>query len=181
MDYSSILQALQQASLFDLYRLRVGIDNMLDQPDRLQRVRQRMQPGMTITWFDGRQNRLTEAIVEEVQRTNVHVRDKEGGKKWRLPLYMVNLAGADTDIHAGSGAEKLDKNQLKVGDAVGYRDRQNREVYGTLVQLNPKTATVVTRTGERWRVSYGMLFKVMDGEGRHEPDAGWIEGEILQS
>ncbi|MBF0631031.1 MAG: hypothetical protein HQL89_08585 [Magnetococcales bacterium] len=35
MNYSEILHALQGASLFDLYRLRVGIDGMLDQPERL--------------------------------------------------------------------------------------------------------------------------------------------------
>ncbi|MBF0163706.1 MAG: hypothetical protein HQL97_13465 [Magnetococcales bacterium] len=181
MDYSSILQALQQASLFDLYRLRVGIDNMLDQPERLQTVRHQLRPGMTIAYFDSRRNGLTEAIVEEVQRTNVHVIDKEGGRKWRIPLYMINLAGAETDIHVRAASEKLDKNRLKVGEAIGYHDRQNREVYGTIVQLNQKSATVVTRTGERWRVSYGLLFKVMDGEGRQERDAGWIEGEILPS
>ncbi|MBF0192552.1 MAG: hypothetical protein HQL99_15655 [Magnetococcales bacterium] len=181
MDYSAVLQALQNASLFDLFRLRAGIDNMLDQPDRLQQVRRCLKPGMTISYFNSRQNRLMDAVVEEVQRTSVHVFDKTSGQKWRIPLYMINMDGTDTDIHAHDRSEKLDKNQLKVGDTIGYHDRQNREVYGTILQLNQKTATVLTSTDERWRVSYGLLFRVMDGEGRHASDAGLIEGEIIKT
>ncbi|MEO5347976.1 MAG: hypothetical protein H7834_16610 [Magnetococcus sp. YQC-9] len=179
MDYSALLQALQTATLFDLYRLKIGIDGMLDQPERLAQVKRHLQPGMLISYFNGRKNRLADAEVIEVQRTNVLVLDKTDGQRWSIPLCAVNLAGVDTDIHPRQGQEWLDKTQLKVGDSIGYHDRQNREVYGTILQLNQKTATVLTSTGERWRVPYRLLFKIMDGEGRHETDAGLIEGEIL--
>ncbi|MBF0341693.1 MAG: hypothetical protein HQL95_12140 [Magnetococcales bacterium] len=180
MDYSSILHELQNASLFDLYRLKVGIDGMLDQPERLAQIKQHLQPGMMISYFNGRKNRLADAEIMEVQRTNALVLDKTDGQRWTIPLYSVNLASVDTDVHPHQGQNRLDKNQLKVGDSIGYRDRQNREVYGTILQLNQKTATVLTSTGERWRVSYSLLFKIMDGEGRQEADAGLIEGEILE-
>jgi len=181
MDYSSILQALQQATPFDLFRLQVGIGNLLDQPGRLQAIKRRLKPGMTISYFNTRQNRLMEAMIEEVQRTSVHVQDKTSGQRWSIPLYTINLDGADTDIHACNSSEKMDKNQLKTGDPIGYHNRKHQEVYGTILQLNPKTATVLTSKGERWRVPYNLLFKVMDGEKGHETQtAGLIEGEILQ-
>ena len=35
-------------------------------------------------------------------------------------------------------------------------------------QLNPKTASIITREGTRWRVSYSHLFKIMDAAASQE-------------
>jgi hypothetical protein len=45
---------------------------------------------------------------------------------------------------------------------VGFINRQNVALYGTVVKLNDKTASIKLFTGERWRVSYNMLFYVVD-------------------
>ncbi|MBF0148053.1 MAG: hypothetical protein HQL84_14680 [Magnetococcales bacterium] len=180
MNYSEILHALQGASLFDLYRLRVGIDGMLDQPERLLPVRRQLHPGMEISYFSGKDNKQVDAVVEGVHRVSVHVRDKADGKKWSVPLYAVNLSGANTDIHPRQGQTRLDKNLLKVGESVGFHDRHNRERYGKILQLNQKTASLLTNDGMRWRVAYGLLFKVMEAEGYQEPEIGLIEGEIIK-
>lgn len=79
MDYSEILHALQSASPFDLYRLRMGIDGMLDQPERMLPIKRQLRPGMTISYFSGRKNRLVDAVVEEVQRT------------WCIPFWMSTI------------------------------------------------------------------------------------------
>lgn len=181
MDYSAILHALQSATPFDLYRLRMGIDGMLDQPERLLPIRRQLRPGMEISYFSGRENRLVEAVVEEVHRMNVHVRDKAAGKRWSIPLYAVNLGQVNADLHPQHGQTRLERNQLQVGASIGFHDRDQRECYGTILQLNPKTATILTRSGERWRVAYALLFKVMEGSGRQEPEVGLIEGEILEA
>ena len=180
MDYTQLLHELQQASLFDLFRLKTGIGQMLDQPDRIAAVKRQLCLGQEITYFDRDENRLIPAVVEEIQRTRLLVRNKEDGKRWNIYFYMVNLAGVDTDIHSHSGQKRLDKNQLKVGESIGFRDRDHRERYGTIQQLNQKTASILTTEGTRWRVAYSLLFRVMDGDGHREPDAGLIEGEILQ-
>ena len=180
MDYSEILHALHTASLFDLYRLRMGIDGMLDQSERLLPIKRQMRPGMAISYFSGRENRLVDAVVEEVQRTCVYARDKADGKRWSIPFYAINLAGVDTDIHPHHGQKRLDNNQLKVGESVGFHDREHRERYGTILQLNQKTASILTTEGTRWRVAYSLLFKVMDTEGRREADVGLIEGEMVE-
>jgi hypothetical protein len=177
MDYTQLLNELEQASLFDLHRLQAGIEKMLDQPDKLAAIKRHLQPGMAITYFEERENRLIPATVEEIQRTNLVVRNTEDGRRWKIRLCMVNLDRVDTDIHSQQG--QVDRNKLKVGDLVGFHDKNQQEQYGEVVRLNPKTVTILTKFGIKWRVTYSFLFKVMDGEGGEVEDAGLIEGEVL--
>jgi len=51
---------------------------------------------------------------------------------------------------------------LKVGDAVGFRARQNQDKYGPVVALNQKTATILTQDNQKWRVAYQFLFPVIE-------------------
>ncbi|MBF0340973.1 MAG: hypothetical protein HQL95_08445 [Magnetococcales bacterium] len=171
MDYSAILDALQHATPFDLYRLQLGIDGMLEQPERIQQLRQQMRPGQEITYLSNRENRLVAATIDAVQRTQLHVTDKETGKRWRIPLYAVNLAGVGVDLKTASARTPLTRNHLRVGESVGFLDRENREIYGVIQQLNPKTASLLTNQGVRWRVGYAWLFKITDGT--------IIEGNLL--
>ena len=179
MDYSQLLHELQQATLFDLFRLQTGIGQMMDQPDRIAAVKRQLRIGQEITYFDQGQNRLIPAVVEEIQRTRLLVRNKEDGKRWNIYFYMVNLAGVNTDIHPHRGQKRLDKQQLQVGESIGYLDREHREQYGTILQLNQKTASILTTEGARWRVPYSLLYRVMDGDGQRVEDVGLLEGEIL--
>jgi hypothetical protein len=179
LNYTQLFNELEQASLFDLYRLRVGIGKMLDQPARIKAIKSRLRLDMEITYFDETENRLIPAIVEEFQRTRLLVRNISDGKKWKVPFYMVNIDGVDTDIHADQG--QVDRNTLKVGDIVGYRDRQQREQYGQIIRLNPKTVTLhIMKDGAEWRAPYNLLFKVVDGEGGQVQDDGLIEGQVIE-
>ena len=65
---------------------------------------------------------------------------------------------------------------IKVGDTVGFQDRQNNDVYGEVIRLNQKTATIVTNSGAKWRVAYAYLNLIIDGEQRFP---NLIEGEII--
>ncbi|MBF0141667.1 MAG: hypothetical protein HQL74_15500 [Magnetococcales bacterium] len=182
MNYSEMIQALQNATSFDLYRLQSGITALLDDPQRLQDIKRRLRVGMDVSFFNARENRLMDTVLHSISRTKVTLREKETGGLWTAPLYALNLDGANTDIHATSGGSSrhpLDKNRLKVGDWVGFHDRNNRELYGTIRQLNAKTASLVTTDGQKWRVSYALLFTVVEAHGRHEPEPLTIEGEIV--
>ena len=82
---------------------------------------------------------------------------------WSIPFGAVNVEGVETDIGVGTaGSHGLDRSRLKVGDAVGFRDRQNQDRYGRVLALNQKTATILTGDGQRWRVAYQFLFSVID-------------------
>ncbi|MBF0370574.1 MAG: hypothetical protein HQL52_14065 [Magnetococcales bacterium] len=164
MDYSKLFQELQDATLFDLYRIQVGIDKMLDQPERLQAVKNRLRPGMEIVYFDEGNNHPVRGEVVELRRTRLVVRSLEDNKQWLIRFHMIDLDGVDTSIHTSQKPDKLDRNQLSVGDRIGFYDRKRQEHYGKILRLNQKSVTILTKAGTRWRVAYALLFRVMDGE-----------------
>ena len=57
----------------------------------------------------------------------------------------------------------LTKNEIQIGDVVGFVDRSGVEQSGEVERLNQKTATVESRQGG-WQVPYSMLHKVIDQE-----------------
>jgi len=162
MDYTFIIDELRAASLFDLFRLRAAISEQLEDPQRIDQVRRRLRPGMPINYFDEAQNRLIEATVRELHRTRLLVENRHDLERWSIPFGAVNIDGVDTDIRAATEQQALDRSRLKVGDAVGFRDRQNQDKYGQVVALNQKTATILTSDQQRWRVAYQFLFPVID-------------------
>ena len=161
MDYSMILKELNKASLFDLFRLQVAIDQQLVNPSRIREVRKLLKPGMEISYFEPTENRLIDATIISLRQSRLVVENKHDGKRWSINFYMVNLDRVATDI---STHQVIDRTQLKVGDSVGFYNRENRETYGKVIKLNQKTATVLVSDGSRWRVSYQLLFKLIDIE-----------------
>ena len=162
MNYNAILEALNQASLFELYRLNAAIRNQLRDPARTRKVKQALRVGQTITWFDDQENRLVEARLLEINRTRALVQNIGDGERWSIQFGAINVDGQDAEI-AAHGRRKLDRNSLRVGDRVAFKDRHGHERFGEVVKLNPKSAAVMVGT-VRWRVSYGLLMPVIDGD-----------------
>jgi len=162
MDYTSIIEGLRVASLFDLFRLRAALTMQLEDPQRIEQVRARLRPGMPLTYFDEVQNRLVEASVIELRRTRLLVENRHDHTRWSIPFGAVNVDQVETDLRTAAAPQGLERSRLKVGDAVGFRDRQNQDRYGQVLALNPKTVTILTRDQQRWRVAYQFLFPVID-------------------
>lgn len=162
MDYSKIMEELESATPFDLYRLREAINKKLDDPSFINNIKQHIRPGMDCKYFDSDENRLIEATVVKIGRTRTSVKNKHDGHRWNIPFYMVNLEGVSVDIVKPSG-KGLDRNHLKIGDHVGFVNRDNVELYGDIIKLNPKMAKVKLGDGKVWRVSYSCLFKTIEG------------------
>lgn len=161
MDYNLILSELQQASMFDLFRLHAAIGNLLDDPARLSAIKRTLKPGMEITYFHERGNRLIPARLHEVRKTRAVVQDLETGKRWTIPLYTINLENRDTGITPKQ--QGVDRLSLRIGDTAGFTGREGQELFGTIIKLNPKRAKIQTGDGI-WAVPYSMLFTVIDGE-----------------
>ena len=171
MNYAQVLEALAEATLFDLYRLNAAIDQQLQDPSRLQAVKNQLRLGQTVEYFDARQNRTVAARVTRLQRTSVSVEDLADGKRWRVPYYMLNLQHVDTRLPDPGHRPGLSRQALSVGDWVGFVDKHGVEHAGEVEKLNPKTASLRCPDG-RWRVAYSLLFRVLDpGAG----EAGVIE------
>lgn len=162
MNYGAVLEALNRASLFELYRLSVAIWNQLNDPTRIAAVKRALRTGQQIQWFDAEKNRLVQGQVIELRRTRALVKREEDGSRWTIPFHLINLDGHETDI-APQPARPLDRNRIKVGDRVAFKDRAGQEHFGEVVKLNQKTAAV--RVGQtRWRVAYALLSPIIDGE-----------------
>ncbi len=119
-------------------------------------------PGQELRWFNHEENRLVEARLLEINRTRAVVQNSVDGKRWTIPFYLINLDGQAVDIAPGA-RRALDRNRLKVGDRVAFKDRQGQERFGQVLKLNPKSVAV--QVGEtRWRVAYSLLAPVIDGD-----------------
>lgn len=175
MNYSEMVRALEQASLFDVYRLNAAIRILLEQPEKQETIKRQLRVGMSISYFSTHANALREGVIEEILRNRVHVREKISGQQWRVPLCAINLARVETTIPPRSGKEKLTKNQLQLGEVIGFLRYNGTETYGIIVQLNPKTVTIETREGERWRVYYHDVFKILDGQAQEGKEYQMID------
>jgi hypothetical protein len=66
-----------------------------------------------------------------------------------------------------------------VGDNVAFRDRQGQERFGRVLKLNHKTALVQVGP-RRWRVGYGLLVPVIDGQALAAADNLALPGEWVE-
>ena len=98
MDYSKIIENLKQESLFDLYRLSIAINHQLENPQRVAEIKMRLKPGQIIRYFEPTQNRLLEAEVIKLNRTQILVRNSHDQQLWNIPVFWVNLDEVNTDI-----------------------------------------------------------------------------------
>jgi len=164
MDYTEILDALNKATLFDLHRLQSAIYQELSNPDRIDAIKIQLKPGQQISYFDSSQNSLIDAIVIQPKKTRCLVKDIKDGKRWNIPFYYINLDDADTDIRPTKNQVGIPKSVLKIGDTVGFKNKDQEDIYGEVIRLNQKTATIKVDMHNQWRVSYSLLFPVLDGE-----------------
>jgi hypothetical protein len=161
MDYSQILAALRQASAFDLFRLRAAIDRTLDQPDWMLAVQSRLQVGQAVTYFDPPTNRAHVGPLLELRRKQAVVLDQETRRRWLISYAAINLDNADIEVRE-QPRQGLGRNEVAVGDTVGFVDREQKERSGQVVRLNDKTVTLMCN-GQQWRVSYALLHRIVDG------------------
>src|SRR6185437_7925198 len=114
MDYTNVMASLNQASLFDLYRLHVAIGNELDNPNRIMEVKKKLLIGMKISFFCSDENRSIDVTIIELKPMKVVVRDDNRKKLYILPYYMINIEGSDASISTQN--QRLTINNLQVGD-----------------------------------------------------------------
>ena len=179
MDYSKIMSELDNASLFDLYRLSAAIGKELENPKRIKKIRQMIKAGDIISYFVNEENRLIEAEVLELKRTRVIVQNKRDMKRWTIPLYMINVEGISADIVRPEKAVGISRHEIQIGDFVGFRDKANNNLRGKVIRINPKTVTLFVEPNQKWRVTYSMLHPIIDGQIVNEQR--FIEGVIAES
>ena len=170
MNFSETIATLNSASAFELYRLRAAIDRVLDQPGWMDAVRSRLRVGQPIQYFDPAANRSHQGQVLELRRKQAVVLDLVTQKRWLISYAAINLDGADVEIRE-KPRQGLGRNEVAVGDVVGFMDRNHQQRSGQILRLNDKTVTLMCGR-QQWRVAYGLLHRVVDGSAS--------SGELLE-
>ncbi len=162
MDYSQIINALNHASAFDLYRLRNAIDNMIDEPKRLIAIKARLHLGQTVQWFNPSDNRVYDGTLIKIKQMRAVVSSNHDNRRWDIPLCAINTHHVHTSIEQPH-KKGLTKNEIQIGERVGFVDKEGVEHSGEVIRLNQKTVTIVNHEIRMsWRVSYSLLHKVIE-------------------
>ncbi len=161
MNHNLVLSELEQASPFELFRLQAAIGMLLSDPARIAAIRQRLRPGMTVRYFHAQENRLLAVRLLAVRKSRADIQECASGRRWTIPLYMIDLTQGDPDpIPRKQGVDRL---SLRIDDRVGFRGKNDEELFGTVIKLNPKRAKIQV-ADTVWSVPYSLLFTVIDGE-----------------
>ncbi len=170
----AMYEVIKQLSLYELHRLKSVLWNEIEDPARLRDAKNRFKEGDRLEWFSGTTNKTHFAKVLDKKRKYVLIVNEDDGRTWNVPYYVFNLSQQSVEF-AMDASQKLTKQHCSVGDNVGF-SHEGRTYYGEIIRLNPKTASVDTTCGGKWRVSYRNLVTVIDSES--QKDALLIEGEI---
>ncbi len=163
MDYTRLLNELNKASAFELYRLHVAIGNELENVKRILSIKQKLRIGMELSYFYYIENRLVKAKLLEMRKKNVIVLDHEKNKRFVIPYYMLNVDGREVEIYETKNTDLLTANTMKVGDCVGF-NKDGERIVGIIKRINHKTVTLKTNLGNQWRVAYSFLYRVHDAK-----------------
>lgn len=144
MNFAAVLEALNQASGFELYRLRAALDRILDDPKWIIPIAQQLHQGQRIDYFDCQGNTTRSAQVLELRNKRVLVRDEQDGKSWLIPYAAINLAGVDVRIREATPTG-LGRHEIAVGDTLGFLDRDGRQQSGQVIRLNDNRSPCTTR------------------------------------
>ena len=164
MDYTKLQEMLLKLSLFDLYRLNSMVYNELDNSRKIAQVRDMVAIGSKIEYISDDDNQLISAIVLQKNQKRLLILNCHDQKEWWIRYHMINLA--DESI-VKPVLQKLDRNNVGVGDSVGFV-HDGRKIIGTVIKRNPKTATVLTNCNHTWKVSYNLLFAIIDTDTGEE-------------
>ncbi|CAE6871027.1 hypothetical protein R69658_08151 [Paraburkholderia aspalathi] len=159
-----ILDSLRQAPSAELYRLYLTIGKMLDDPRRILEVRQRLHIGMTVRYVgDNLMGPPLEGAITELRHTQVVVQDSLTRRRWAVLYAAIIPDMTAAPIQTEAPPPRPRPEELFIGDTVGFTDKHLNERVGTVVRLNSKTASIaVTDSEGHWRVSYGLLRKIVD-------------------
>ena len=113
-------------------------------------------------YFEPSENRIIQARLLKFQRTRVIVETLQDQKQWSIPYYALNIHRTDAKIEENT-REGLGRNEVSVGDRVGFIDRDGYERYGKVFRLNQRTVTLECKNN-MWRVAYELLFEATDSE-----------------
>jgi len=163
VEYDQLVSFLKSASLFEIYRVANAIRNELENPIRISSAKTKFKEGDYIEYFDEKSNVLIRARVLKKQQKKVLVQNSCDLKQWLIPYHCIKVDSREFDFR-NSDQKGLHKNELSVGQWVGFNNKAGEVVVGRIQGLNQKTVSLITALGHRWRVAYQLLYTIIDGQ-----------------
>ena len=155
-DWRRLLAALPHATDRDLVRLRLAIDRILLDPQRIAAIRRDLRVGQEINYVSERRNRVSSGRVVEMMADRVLIETGEGMLRWLHYASIQVSAPYEGDVEAAE-ARPL---PYVAGDMVSHDDRGVHR-FGKVVRVNRKTVTVESG-GRTVRVPHAALRPVVD-------------------
>jgi hypothetical protein len=121
-----------------------------------------------VNYFYDRDNREYAATVIKCAPKTVSVQRHVDQVVWKLPYYMLNLHSRPVEIREDERTG-LTRQQLAIGELVGFKDKEQQDRVGKIIRLNDKTVTLDC-DGTKWRVSYRLLQRIIEGEASTTPN-----------
>lgn len=169
-ELQALAALLPQAETLDLYRLAYAIRALYCEPRRVLEVRRQLHLGMAVRFFDATAGVMRNGRITAMRARDVAIDETDRPSRWSgVPYAAIAVQPGSTDE-----VEVLDRPQpeprlvaksrvdFRLGDSVSFTDRDGRTLFGKIVKLNQKTASVDAGEAGTWRVSYGLLSPVVD-------------------
>jgi hypothetical protein len=155
---------VEDASPFEIYRTILYLDRELKSLKKMRLIAFQVHVGDKVLYFDSKTNTLISAIILEKRSKNVllYHSDVDSSESKIIPYYMLKIG--DKDFRWTVFDKKINRHTLSIGDSVGFRHtKTGQNFYGIVQRLNPQTALLMTHDGQRWKVSYSLLYPILEG------------------
>jgi len=163
MNYTNIVEELEKASLFDLYRLLHAMSNEINNPQKIQMVKNCLREGQIVSHYNSKHNKFCDVEIITMNKVNCVIREISNDTLWTSPYASFNIDNADININTNQ-KYGLKKHQISIGETLTFLDNDNKQRYGEVTRVNQKSVTLLV-DGSKWRVGYGLLSKNTDIDG----------------
>lgn len=144
--------ALRLATSADLYRLHLTVARLLDDPKRIIEIRRHLNLGLVVSYIaDDIHATQRQGQIVELKTTQAVLVDSATHHRLTLPYAALVIDGLPR------------RDDFRPGDTVSFTDQHLQEHVGTIVRINQKTASIQCDPNQgHWRVSFGLLRKIVD-------------------
>src|SRR3979409_288271 len=91
MELHDLMSSLQQASDLDLLRLRTAVDQLLQSARRILAVRQRLQVGQEVHYWNLRDNRMQHGRITQCKSDQLLILAETPSQYWWVPYAAIQL------------------------------------------------------------------------------------------
>jgi hypothetical protein len=161
IDLQDAMHSLQKASDLDLLRLHTAIGHLLRDPVRIIAIRRHLHLGQEVDFWNTRTQRMQRGRIVGFKPDQVLVQTALPGESWSI-LYAAISVDPSAMPPAPPPERRPTRADFARGDNVSFEPQDMIARFGTIIRMNPKTATVATEDGMEWRVGYGALRRVVN-------------------